>query len=82
MEPKKQEDLFLHALQSLRADALSVLYENAVAAVDAAAHDEISGDSLCAVGAPAEDIRYYGEFYRNLREVAARSKDFLFTLFV
>ena len=38
--------------------------------------------SVDAVGAPAEDIRYYGEFYRSLREVAARSKDFLFTLFI
>lgn len=35
-----------------------------------------------AVGIPAEDISYYGEEYRLLREIVARTKDFFYTLFV
>lgn len=35
-----------------------------------------------AIGIPAEDISYYGETYRLIREIIARSKDFLFSLFI
>ncbi len=35
-----------------------------------------------AIGIPAEDISYYGETYRLVREVIARSKDFLYSLFI
>jgi len=34
-----------------------------------------------AIGIPAEDISYYGETYRLIREHIARTKDFLYTLF-
>ena len=37
------------------ADAVGLLRKDAVAAVDAAAHDEIGNDSLLAVGALADD---------------------------
>ena len=37
---------------------------------------------VAAIGVPAEDISYYGENYRLLREVVARAKDFFYTLFI
>ena len=37
------------------------------------------GLDACAVA--AEDIRYRGQFYRDLREIAARDKDFLKCIF-
>ena len=35
-----------------------------------------------AIGIPAEDISYYGEAYRLIREIVARNKDFFFSLFI
>lgn len=33
-----------------------------------------------AVGVPAEEIRYYGQFYRDVRELLARAKDWVYTV--
>ncbi len=35
---------------------------------------------LTAVGVPASDERYGGQLYRDLREMAARNKDFFYTI--
>lgn len=35
-----------------------------------------------AAGIPSEDIEYYGDAYRFLREVIARTKDYFYTLFI
>lgn len=36
--------------------------------------------NIDAVGAPAEDIRYYGQTYRHAREILARAKDWVYTV--
>ena len=37
---------------------------------------------ISAIGVPAEDIRYRGHIHRLVREIVARNKDFLFTMFI